>query len=170
MNGKILKALRKTHFLTQVEISQLLNVKPSTYAGYESGKNPMPKWFVKRAEQLVDLIGYEEKYLLEGLEKVYVTKKPRGLAVVKKEKQKELKTMTEANTESVQKAPHAEHYGDKIDVINWAEENLVNEELIGFYRINAIKYVARFGFKDGFNKADLDKAKFYINKLSEYAK
>lgn len=52
-----------------------------------------------------------------------------------------------------------------IDVIGFAEQKFSKEELRGFYRINAIKYVTRYEMKGGL--ADLDKAIFYINKLKE---
>lgn len=64
-------------------------------------------------------------------------------------------------------APHAEHYTSDIDPITFAEANFSKEEMRGFFRINAIKYLARYGKKDGFNKADLEKAIYYINKLKE---
>lgn len=51
-----------------------------------------------------------------------------------------------------------------IDVIGYAERQFSVEEQRGFHRINAIKYVSRYRDK-GTPLKDLNKAKFYINKL-----
>ena len=54
---------------------------------------------------------------------------------------------------------------NNIDVIKFSELQFDKKELQGFYRINVLKYVTRFDRK---NKVeDLEKAKFYINKLIE---
>ena len=53
-----------------------------------------------------------------------------------------------------------------IDVIGYAERQFSVEEQRGFHRINAIKYVTRYRDK-GTPLKDLNKAKFYIDKLIE---
>lgn len=53
-----------------------------------------------------------------------------------------------------------------IDVIGYAERQFSVEERRGFYRISALKYVTRFQDK-GAPVKDLNKAKFFINKLIE---
>ena len=53
-----------------------------------------------------------------------------------------------------------------IDVIGFAEKQFSVEERRGFYRISALKYVTRFQDK-GAPVKDLNKAKFFINKLIE---
>lgn len=59
-----------------------------------------------------------------------------------------------------------EHYHKNgIDVIGFAELQFSKEQLIGFCRINAIKYITRYDRKNGIE--DLQKAKFYIDKLIE---
>ena len=59
----------------------------------------------------------------------------------------------------------AHYHTGTIDVITFSEENFSREELIGFFRINVIKYVTRFDKKDQLD--DLKKARFYLNKLEE---
>lgn len=53
-----------------------------------------------------------------------------------------------------------------IDVIGYAERQFSVEERRGFYRISALKYVTRFQDK-GAPVKDLNKAKFFIDKLIE---
>lgn len=69
----------------------------------------------------------------------------------------------EHDTDNVNKPSH--YHTGNIDVIKFSEENFSNEELKGFCRINAIKYITRYDKKNGIE--DLDKAIFYINKLKE---
>lgn len=59
-----------------------------------------------------------------------------------------------------------EHYHKNgIDVIAFAEMQLPVEQVIGFHRINVLKYVTRYDRKNGVE--DLKKAKFYLDKLIE---
>lgn len=53
-----------------------------------------------------------------------------------------------------------------IDVIGFAERQFSAEERRGFYRISALKYITRFQDK-GAPVKDLNKAKFFIDKLIE---
>lgn len=57
------------------------------------------------------------------------------------------------------------YHSGNIDVIKFSEENFSKEEQKGFHRINAIKYITRYDRKNGVE--DLNKAKFYIDKLIE---
>ena len=60
------------------------------------------------------------------------------------------------------------YHRNNIDVIKFSELQFDKLELQGFYRINVIKYITRFDRK---NKVeDLEKARFYINKLIELNK
>jgi len=62
--------------------------------------------------------------------------------------------------------PDSEHYHTgKIDVWAFADENFNIDEVIGFHRINAIKYIARYGKKNGYNNRDLEKAIVSLQKL-----
>ncbi|WP_158233604.1 MULTISPECIES: DUF3310 domain-containing protein [unclassified Sporosarcina] len=60
--------------------------------------------------------------------------------------------------------PNHYHKGG-IDVIEFAGAKFDPAELKGFCRINALKYVTRYDLKNGI--PDLEKAKFYIDKLIE---
>lgn len=54
------------------------------------------------------------------------------------------------------------HYGDN-DPIQFAKDNFSAEQVEGFYRINAIKYLARYDKKNGVE--DLRKARHYVDML-----
>lgn len=56
------------------------------------------------------------------------------------------------------------HYGQN-DPIQFAKDNFTNEELKGFYRVNIIKYIARYDKKNGLE--DLKKADHYLRMLME---
>lgn len=59
-----------------------------------------------------------------------------------------------------------EHYHKGgIDIIDFAGMKFEKEELKGFCRINALKYITRYDQKNGIQ--DLQKANFYVNKLIE---
>ena len=58
------------------------------------------------------------------------------------------------------------YHSNGIDVIGFAEAQFSNEELNGFHRINAIKYLTRYD-KKGTPEDDLQKADFYLRKLIE---
>lgn len=67
--------------------------------------------------------------------------------------------------------PDSEHYHKgNIDVWSFADENFNRDEVIGFHRINAIKYITRFGKKNGYNNRDLEKAIVSLQKLIELNK
>lgn len=65
--------------------------------------------------------------------------------------------------DNINKPTH--YHSGNIDVIKFSEENFSKEEQKGFHRINAIKYITRYDRKNGVE--DLNKAKFYIDKLIE---
>lgn len=67
--------------------------------------------------------------------------------------------------------PASEHYhAGKVDVWQFADENFHLLERIGFHRVSALKYVTRFGKKDGYNPLDIDKAIVELQKLKELTK
>lgn len=59
------------------------------------------------------------------------------------------------------------HYASAVDPIAYAKENLPRDQVEGFLRINAIKYLTRYD-KKGTPKEDLAKAKHYIEMLAAY--
>ena len=67
-------------------------------------------------------------------------------------------------TDIINKPSH--YHSGSIDVIGFAEAQFSDEELKGFYRINAIKYLTRYD-KKGTPEDDLQKADFYLRKLIE---
>ena len=50
-----------------------------------------------------------------------------------------------------------------VDVIEYAEHHVPREQMIGFHRINVLKYLTRYDKKNGVE--DLKKAQFYLDKL-----
>lgn len=67
------------------------------------------------------------------------------------------------NLNSVTQPAH--YHSGSIDPIAFGEENFSQEEMKGFYRMNAIKYISRYDKKNGLE--DLEKAAFYLDKLKE---
>lgn len=62
--------------------------------------------------------------------------------------------------------PDSEHYHTGgIDVWKFAEVNFDYDEVFGFHRIDAIKYLTRFGKKQGRNIRDLEKARAEIDEM-----
>lgn len=162
MRKETISQFRKTHNLTQRELAQMIGMPVATLSSYERGYGHMPVWFLTKMSDLVDEYGVN--YDLE-FTRTPVIKHPTGPRGPNKPKQEEL------DMPEVVLPPDSNHYNggnvDHIDVIKFAEANFSQEQLIGFYRINAIKYIARYGKKDGFNPKDLEKAEFYLNKLKE---
>lgn len=59
---------------------------------------------------------------------------------------------------------HPAHYGTgTIECIEYIEDFLTTEELIGYYRGNVAKYLHRWRYKNGVE--DLKKAQWYLKKL-----
>lgn len=69
----------------------------------------------------------------------------------------------DSKSDNINKPTH--YHKNGIDVIGFAEAQFSKEEQKGFHRINAIKYITRYDRKNGVE--DLNKAKFYIDKLIE---
>ena len=66
--------------------------------------------------------------------------------------------------DNINKPSH--YHTGQVDVIGFAEMQFTPEEVKGFHRINAIKYLTRYD-KKGTPVDDLLKAAFYVNKLIE---
>lgn len=64
-------------------------------------------------------------------------------------------------------ADNVHYHSGNIDVWKFSDENFSLEERTGFHRMNAIKYLTRFGKKVGYNIRDLDKVIDAVNKLKE---
>lgn len=71
--------------------------------------------------------------------------------------------MNKFNEDVINRPNH--YHRNNMDVIKFAELQFTKEELKGFYRINALKYITRFDRKNG--REDLEKGLFYLNKLLE---
>lgn len=151
MNGKTIVAFRATHNLSLGELAELTDniLSSTTISNYEVTNQRPSRAFVYRMERLIDELGIDEKYI--------------GLSSYKKKGYKKgVKTVTPSER------PASNHYHTgSIDVWAFADENFSIEEVTGFHRINAIKYLTRYGKKDGYNRKDLEKAIVEIQKLLE---
>lgn len=59
---------------------------------------------------------------------------------------------------------HPKHYADKdIEVIDYIEDTLTEEQMLGYYTGNIIKYISRYQHKNGVE--DLRKCRVYLNWL-----
>lgn len=100
-----------------------------------------------------------EKYTILGVGK------NRGCFVIKDDNGLEVE-FNEYWFEPLDIINNPNHYHKNgIDVIKFAELQFSKEELKGFFRINALKYITRFDRKNGIE--DLKKGLFYLNKLLE---
>jgi transcriptional regulator with XRE-family HTH domain len=171
MNKKHIIRFRAEHNLSTEELGDILGIKKVTLHSYESGRNPMPLYFKERFEHLAQSVGfdYTKPNTLDSYRK-YNTLPISDEVKLYVEYMGKWKEKAEEYTEQEVEqeiAPHSAHYQTEIDPIAYAEANFSKEELAGFFRINAIKYLTRYGKKDGNNVADLDKAIFYTEKLKE---
>lgn len=167
MNRKTITLFRKTHRLKQVELAELMGTNKSNVSSYERGHLRIPSWFKHKMERLIDEYGIDWDLELDPgrITRIEGERAPRT-------KISEPVTASEEVAATVIELPPASnHYNagqlDHIDVIKYSEANYEESELVGFYRISALKYVARYGKKKGYNKEDLQKAIFFIKKLEE---
>ena len=173
MNRHDIIRFRASHNLSAQELVELLNLQITnkTISHYETGRYEMTSWFRRKLEKAIEDYGIDET-IDQNIE-FYRKRAPRGLyknvpVVETKHPYQELK---EEVLGEVELPPKSNHYNagqvDAIDPVTFGLANFNQDENLGFYRLNAIKYVARFGKKDGFNLDDLDKAIYYINKMKE---
>lgn len=195
MKKETITKFRMTHKLSQKALGELIGVKPVTLSAYEAGALEIPKavesrmlnvidqhgidWDIqlppgrytapyKRGKYKTDAVDAKELFEEKGDEQVEMEDliEPKPITTI-------IDALNKYNEEqkSVVLPPASNHYngGDPnhIDVIKFSNVNFTEQENIGFYRISAIKYIARYGKKNGFNPDDLEKASFYINKLKE---
>lgn len=198
MDGKTIIAFRATHNLSLQELADLLDKGWSDKAisAYERGTAPPSKRFVHKFTPLLEEFGCDYNNLslkkynkridkkqhkntnqeksntttvqiadIEEIQEVVATKIAKAVDSISKNE------VIVENTVPVEDRPASEHYhAGKIDVWKFADENYDILEVIGFHRINALKYIARFGKKKGYNHEDLDKAIVELKKLKELTK
>jgi len=68
-------------------------------------------------------------------------------------------------TDNVNRPPHYNQNHKGIECIEAMEAMLTSEEFTGYLRGNIFKYQWRYRYKNG--KEDLEKARWYANKLAE---
>lgn len=184
MKKETITKFRMTHKMNQADLADLLNVRKVTLSAYETGHLEIPKLLSEKMERLIDEFGIDwnlelppHKYIAPFQHRPGQKRAKRKPEVEEKiepvqqlvdavAKHKEM-LMEEAPT----LPPASNHYNggsvDHIDVLKFSEVNFSEDENIGFYRISAIKYLARYGKKNGCNPEDLEKALYYIKKLKE---
>lgn len=79
--------------------------------------------------------------------------------------QKNNKKIKESIIEDQVNRPDHYHSGG-IDLFEFGEQKFSKEEMIGFYKLNVMKYLVRAGKKDNVLQ-DLKKAKRYLEQLIE---
>lgn len=60
---------------------------------------------------------------------------------------------------------HPSHYLGKVEVIDYIEDKLSEDQFEGYLVGNVIKYLSRYQKKNGLE--DLEKGRWYLNKLIE---
>lgn len=160
---------RLTHNLTQKELGKFLGVSKAMISKMERGEYNIPHYVLVIMKQLVDEFGVERGLDVTPGKRQYRVPfdsqriKPNSIV---REEEKPQEIIVDDKQDMVELPPKAEHYHEaKIDPIGYGEQLLPDEELLGFYRLNAIKYITRFGRKNGMNEDDLDKAVFYVEKM-----
>jgi len=165
MNKRTVTYFRKTHKLNQAELADLLGVASSTVSAYETGKIPIAGRVKSKLQRLIEEHGID--WGVEIPDEGQMRIKKTGFEQAKEQATVELKTIIQDSLEPSER-PASEHYhSGRIDVWQFADENFELLERIGFHRINALKYIARFGKKKGYNHEDLDKAIVEIQKLKQ---
>lgn len=185
MKKETITKFRMTHKMNQADLADLLNVRKVTLSAYETGHLEITKILSEKMERLIDEFGIDwnlvpppHKYIAPYQHRTGQKRAKRK--PVEEDEQKEIKEATMDLKELLKvvgdkKNPHlppaSNHYNggsvDHIDVIKFSQVNFSEDENIGFYRINAIKYLARYGKKNGYDTKDLEKALYYIEKLKE---
>lgn len=174
MQGKTIKRFRMTHGITQEELGKLIGVPAVTLSAYETGRYEIPRTVEHKMNLIIEEFGID--YTIEVIPHKYVAPHKKPGRVKRKangveEPKGEEKVEPLLPSTSVALPPSSNHYNggnpDHIDVLKFSEVNFTESENIGFYRISAIKYIARYGKKNGYNPEDLEKALYYINKLKE---
>lgn len=159
-----------THEMSQKELGDLLDLKVVTLSSYEKGTYTIPKKVEERMEYLIDVFGID--WEIETPLTKYVAPYKRKDEPTAEELEKIVEDIKATPIQVI--APASNHYNggnpNHIDVIKFSEVNFTEEENIGFFRISAIKYIARYGKKNGYNPEDLEKALYYIEKLKEATK
>ena len=106
----------------------------------------------------------ENHYFVEVVDRAKPVRVPR-------ERCEEVKVPSNLEHPPEVKRPDSEHYHTGgIDVWKFAKANFSYEALFGFHQINIIKYLTRFGKKNGRNIKDLEKAKAIIEELIKMEK
>lgn len=175
MQGKTIKRFRMTHGITQEELGKLIGVPAVTLSAYETGRYDVPRTVEHKMNLVIEEFGIDNtlivtahKYIAPHKKPGRVKQKANGVEEPKKEEENVIPLTTQS---PVALPPSSNHYNggnpDHIDVLKFSEVNFTESENIGFYRISAIKYLARYGKKNGYNPEDLEKALYYINKLKE---
>lgn len=171
MDAKTFIQFRMTHNLTQEELGSFLGISKSAVCHIETRRMDITKRIRNLMWQLIDEYGInrelyivkDKQYRAKGQNKQEgeVNQGPIGEEIKGYNKQGTIDEL-----ESL--PPASEHYHTaELDPIGLSEKLFSKEKLLGFYQVNVIKYMSRYGVKGGYNKDDLDKAQFYLDKIKE---
>jgi transcriptional regulator with XRE-family HTH domain len=164
---------RATHNLSQQELGELIGgLNYKHISNYERGQVSLDIDFRNKFYDAV------KQYGIDGNTEAITTYHKRGYVRCDRgtKRGERVQKVTEEVADYPEQTlmelpPHSSHYHTgNIDVWTFADENFSDEKVIGYHQINALKYIARYGKKDGYNPKDLDKATAEINKLKELLK
>lgn len=108
--------------------------------------------------------------ILDG-DRIYMSESGTYIEMDKVKLVKRVNPIANLENRTENERPDSEHYHTGgIDVWEFAKANFSYEALFGFHQINIIKYLTRFGKKNGRNIKDLEKAKAIIEELIKMEK
>ena len=175
MDAKTFIQFRLTHRLTQKELAEFLGISNQAVSHIETRRMDIPKRIRNLMWKLIDEYGINREIFVTPGVKQYRIKaegkqKEREVEVNQGPIGEEIKGYNKQGTidELGSLPPASDHYHTtELDPIGLSEKLFSKEKLLGFYQVNVIKYMARYGVKGGYNKDDLDKAQFYLDKIKE---
>lgn len=169
MDAKTVIQFRLTHKLTQQELGDLVGLSKAMISKIEAKIHHMPAYASQALWTLIDEHGINrdidakpgEIHRVAGYK---VQDKLNGSTAYSIAKEREVV----ATVEEKVLPPASEHYHQtELDPIGLGEKLFSKEKMLGFYQVNLIKYISRYGIKGGFNEDDLNKTQYYLDKIRE---
>lgn len=167
LTGTQARAIRFKLGLTQKDMAELLELPATTWSNIEVGNSPMQPYMEVRFIQLMESLGVVESdkfsdYLAELSSDELNKARIRWQHVPGTREIGRLQSASTLDNEEDVTRPTHYHQGG-IDVIEYARMKLPKEQLIGFFRINIMKYLMRYDHKNGVE--DLIKMQDYADLL-----
>lgn len=149
-----IRSIRKKARIMQKEFAELMGIPVGTWSNVELGNVRLKDEWAERAKNIFIDLGVNVDHILSTMETVKQIKE--------EQKSEEIKTFDPVE--------RPQHYADrKFEVIDIMEDSMSREAFEGFLYGNVIKYIMRYK-KKGNQLQDLEKARFYLNKMIELYK